>query len=182
MQHNPNSIIKLNNQANFNKIKDSKNQSQNINGGMKKSKNSSVKNNNVSNNLNQENKFHNKFLDLIKNRKTPKLNEKNNMINRKNSKTENDLKRNEEYQKIIEKIALLENCEMNYDLYTKLNLIKNYINNKGDKITLEDIKSINNDIDSMIKAMNLNINYKNEFELINNEEYKKKNKLKVTKK
>jgi hypothetical protein len=35
-------------------------------------------------------------------------------------------------------------------IYKKLNLIKNYINNKGGKITIEDIKNINNDIDPMI--------------------------------
>ena len=183
MQYNPNANLKLNNQAIYNKTKDSKNKSQNINGGMKKNKNNnnSTKNNNVNNDLNQDNNFHNKFLDSIKNRKTSKLNEKNNK-NRKNNKNQSELKRNEEYQKIIEKIGLLENSEMNYDLYTKLNLIKTYINNKGDRITLEDIMSINNDIDSMIEILNLNLNYKNEIGLNNNEVNKKKNKIKVVKK
>ena len=70
---------------------------------------------------------------------------------------------------------------MNYDLYTKLNLIKNYINNKGDKITFEDTISINNDIDSIIETMNLNLNYKDDLGLNNNEVNKKK-KIKVVKK
>ena len=130
--------------------------------------------------LNQDNNFQSKFLDLIKNKKTPKISKKNNN-NRKNVKIQNEFKRNEEYQKIIDKIGLLENSEMNYDLYTKLNLIKNYINNKGDKITFEDTISINNDIDSIIETMNLNLNYKDDLGLNNNEVNKKK-KIKVVKK
>ena len=181
MQNNPNSNIMLNknNQAAFNKIKNTKKNSQNINGGMKKTKINSTKNN-ANNNLNQDNNFQSKFLDLIKNKKTPKISEKNNN-NRKNVKIQNEFKRNEEYQKIIDKIGLLENSEMNYDLYTKLNLIKNYINNKGDKITFEDTISINNDIDSIIETMNLNLNYKDDLGLNNNEVNKKK-KIKVVKK
>ena len=180
MQNNPTNI-KVNNQAIFNKINNCKNKSQNINGCMKKNKNNSTKNNKAYNNLNQDNNFHNKNLDLIKNRKTPKLNKKNNN-NSKKANNQNELKRNEEYQKIIEKIGLLENSEMNYDLYTKLNLIKNYISNKGDKITLEDIRSINNDLDSMNETMNLNLNNKNEMGLNNSEVNKNRNKIKVAKK
>ena len=71
---------------------------------------------------------------------------------------------------------------MNYDLYSRLNLIKNYINNKGDKITIEDITNINNDIDPIIKKMNNNLNNKNDFNLNNNEENKKNNRIKVIKK
>ena len=126
-------------------------------------------------------------MDLIKKKK----NQKNqggsqNLAQKAGGKKITKNQRNEEYQKIIEKIGLLESREMNYDLYTKLNLIKNYINNKGDKISFEDINSINNDIDSMIEIMdmniNLNLNYKNELGLNNNEINKKRNKLKVVKK
>ena len=190
MQNNQNNTnLKLNNQGVFPRLKESQSKAQNINGGTKKNKNNSSKNNNfVNNNDNtQDNNFHNKLLDLIKKKK----NQKNqggsqNLAQKAGGKKITKNQRNEEYQKIIEKIGLLESREMNYDFYTKLNLIKNYINNKGDKISFEDINSINNDIDSMIEIMNMNINlnlnYKNELGLNNNEINKKRNKLKVVKK
>ena len=191
MQNNQNNNInlKINNQGAFPKLKDSQNKAQNINGGAKKSKNNQTKNNNIYNNIDnyKDNNFNNKLLNL--NKKKKYINNNQNLAQKggkKDTKSQNDFKRNEEFQKIIEKIGLLESSEMNYDLYTKLNLIKNYINNKGDKITFEDIKSINNDIDSMIEIINMNINlnlnYKNELELNNNESNKRKNKLKVLKK
>lgn len=78
-----------------------------------------------------------------------------------NKKTKNrkdeinyDINKNEEFQKIIEKIGMLESTELNNDLYEKLNLIKNYINMKGDKMSSDDLININNDIESMIKIMN----------------------------
>ena len=194
MQNNPNnSNLKLNSQAGFPpKVKESQNKTQNLNGAAKKNKNSSIKNININNNEfnNQDNNFQNKFFDLIKNRKTSKsqnnnqnIAEKNNKKNMKNM-NQNEYKRNEEFQKVIEKIGLLEGNEMNYDIYTKLNLIKTYINNKGDKITLEDIMSINNDIDTMIESMNMNnnLNMKNYIKLNNNDINKRKNKIKVVKK
>ena len=78
-----------------------------------------------------------------------------------NKKTKNrkdeinyDINKNEEFQKIIEKIGMLESTELNNDLYEKLNLIKKYINMKGDKMSSDDLININNDIESMIKIMN----------------------------
>ena len=166
----------------------SNNKPYNINGGAKKNKNMNenlANNNNINNenNLNQDNP-QNKIMDLIIKRKAPKYQnnptQKNqNLIKGKNEKVTD---RNDEYQKLIEKIGLLESYEMNYDLYSRLNLIKNYINNKGNKITLEDITNINNDIDPIIKIMNNNLNNKNDFNLINNEENKKSNRIKVIKK
>ena len=176
---------KINNQTFSPKIKQIQSKGQNINGGTKKnkiiniSKNSNINDNNDIN----ENNNNDKFSDLIKKRKTTKSQSNINRNNfSKNMKNQNEFNRNEEYQKIIEKIGMIENYEMSYELYTKLNLIKNYINNKGDKITLEDIKSINNDIDQMIESMNYNLNYKNEITLNNNESNKKKNRIKVIKK
>ena len=93
------------------------------------------------------------------------------------------LDKNEEYQKVIDKIGLLDKTEMNYDFYTRLNLIKNYINNKGDKITIQDLININNDIDSIIEAMNNNLNNKSELKINNSiDNNKRKNKIKVAKK
>ena len=206
MHNNPNnSNLKLNNQSTFSKLKESQIKNQNINGGTKKNKNLSSKNNNIINNtnlnnnnftnmnninnndVNQDNNFHNKLLDFIRKRKGSKYQSNNQNIgkgnnNKKNMKNQNEFERNEKYQKIFEKIGLLESSELGYELYTKLNLIKNYINNKGDKITMEDIISINNDIHSMIEAMNNNLNQKNEIGLNNkNESFKKKNKLKIVK-
>ncbi len=166
----------------------SNNKPYNINGGAKKNKNMNAnfannKNINNDNNLNQDN-AQNKLMDLIIKRKTPKyqntpIQKNQNLIK---GKSENATDRNYEYQKLIEKIGLLESYEMNYDLYSRLNLIKNYINNKGDKITIEDITNINNDIDPIIKKMNNNLNNKNDFNLNNNEENKKNNRIKVIKK
>ena len=184
----------INNNNNSNRKYDiaqvkSNNKSYNLNGGAKKNKNMNTnlannKNMNNENNLNQDN-AQNKLMDLILKRKTPNyqnnpLQKNQNLIKGKNEKNATD--RNYEYQKLIEKIGLLESYEMNYDLYSRLNLIKNYINNKGDKITIEDITNINNDIDPIIKKMNNNLNNKNDFNLNNNEENKKNNRIKVIKK
>ena len=191
MTNNPNnSNLQCNNQGIFpKKIKESKNKIQNINGAAKKIKNSSIKNNNTNiNEVNQQNNFHNKLLDLIKKRKTSKnynlnLGERNNNTTNNLNQNQNKTKKNDEFQKIIEKIGYLEDNEMNYDLYTKLNLIKTYINNKGDKITSEDIMSINNDIDKMIETtvVNSNLNKKN-YTLNNKDFNKKQNRIKVIKK
>ena len=136
--------------------------------------------NNNNNDINQDNNFHNKLLDYIRKRKGSKYQNNNQNLAKgknikKNIKNQNEFGKNEEYQKIVDKISLLESNELSYELYTKLNLIKNYINNKGDKISMEDITIINNDIDSMIETMNINLNS-------NNEGIKKKNKIKVVKK
>ena len=189
MQINPNnSNFKLNNQPPFGKNNQSQKKYQNINGASKRVKNASTfQNNNINNNndSNQDNNFHNKLMDFIKKKKNPKL--QNNNINipmtkhnnaSKSTKNKNEIDRNGEYQKIIEKIGILENSEMNYELDTKVPLIKNYINNKGDKISSEDINNINNDIDSMVETININ----NEIGLNNNEVNERQNKIKVIKK
>ena len=198
MQNNLyNTNIKLNNQTVFPKIKESQIKNQNINGGAKKSKNISAKNTNIINNnnnnnndVNPDNNFHNKLLEFIRKRKGPNfqknsqnISKGNNFKKNMNMKNQNELEKNEEYQKIIEKIGILENNELNYELYTRLNLIKNYINNKRDKISMEDIISINNDVDSMIETMNMNTNLNNKNDMgLNNNEGIKKNRIKVVKK
>lgn len=188
MHNNPNnSNVRLNNQTTFSKMKEPQIQYQKINGGAKKNKNLSSKNNNNNDEVNQDNNFHNKLLDFIRKRKGSKYQNNNqnlSKVNNNSKNNKNELKKKEEYQKVIEKIEILESNELNYQLYTKLNLIKNYINNRGDKINIEDIININNDIDSMIKTVANelnNLNNKNEIGLNNNEGFKK-NKIKVVKK
>ena len=170
--NNNSSYLKLNNKLVSPNNKEPRNKTQNINGATKKNKNISTK---MINDQNQDN-FQSKLQDFIKKTKTPKSQN----IPKGNNKNNNRNGRYEEYQKLLEKIGLLESNEINYDLYTRLNLIKNYINNKGDKITLQDIININNDVDSMIEVMNGNPNYKN-IGLNNNisEINKRKNKIKM---
>ena len=184
MINNNNSNIKLKNKTASPKMVETQSKLQNINGGSKKNKNISKNNSNINNNdLNQDN-IPNKYLELIKNKKNQKSQNNAQKMPKGNkiSMKLNEMDKNMEYQKIIEKITILENNEMNYDLYTRLNLIKNYINNKGDKISIQDIININNDVDSMIEIINNNINYKNEIGLINNEFNKRNKKVKVIKK
>ena len=137
-------------------------------------KNNNIKKNIGLNNNNNEVQdfFHEKIMNIVEKKKTdkPKINKNINInkgkINRK------EINKNEEFQKIIEKIGILESSEMNYDLYTKLNLIKNYINMKGDKMSSEDLININNDIQSMINSANNNKinnnNNKTKFKILNN--------------
>ena len=184
MINNNNSNIKLKNKTASPKMVETQSKLQNINGGSKKNKNISKNSSNINNNdLNQDN-IPNKYLELIKNKKNQKSQNNAQKMPKGNkiSMKLNEMDKNMEYQKIIEKITILENNEMNYDLYTRLNLIKNYINNKGDKISIQDIININNDVDSMIEIINNNINYKNEIGLINNEFNKRNKKVKVIKK
>ena len=68
---------------------------------------------------------------------------------------------------------------MNYDFYTKLSLIKNYINMKGDKMSSEDLININNDIQSMINTMNNMNNNNNVSQNKNNNTSNMKNKFKI---
>ena len=174
------SKTKLNNQTVSQKLKEPKNKSQNINGGTRRNKSS-----NMPNIEENQDSFQNKLYEFIKKNKPQNYQIYNN-INKniaKGNKNEkniyNEINKNEEYEKIIEKIGILESYEMNYDFYTRLNLIKNYINNKGGKITIEDIKNINNDIDSMIQIMNNQVDKKSENSLNNNESNKRKNIIKV---
>ena len=174
------SKTKLNNQISSQKLKEPSNKSQNINGGTKKNKNS-----NISNTEENQDNFQNKLYEFIKKNKPQNYQIYNN-INKnitKGNKNEkniyNEIDKNEEYEKIIEKIGVLESYEMNYDFYTRLNLIKNYINNKGGKITIEDIKNINKDIDPMIEIMKNQVGKKSEISLNNNESNKRKNRIKV---
>ena len=75
---------------------------------------------------------------------------------KKGKAIQNEINKNIEFNKIIEKIGILESSEMNYDFYTRLNLIKNYINMKGDKMSSEDLVNINNDIQTMLNNVNIN--------------------------
>jgi len=174
------SKTKLNNQIASQKLKDPSNKTQNINGGTKRNKNP-----NVSNAEENQDSFQNKLYEFIKKNKPQNYQIYNNINkniakgNKNKKNIYNEIDKNEEYERIIEKIGMLESYEMNYDFYTRLNLIKNYINSKGDKITIEDIKNINNDIDPMIEIMKNQINKKNEISLNNNESNKRKNRIKV---
>ena len=181
MINNNNSNAKLGSKIFSPKVKEPQNKSQNINGGTKKNKNIPPKN------VNDPDNFQSKLQEFMKKKKTPKNQTFGQNLpkgnNKKNMMSITGLDKNEEYQKVIDKIGLLDNTEMNYDFYTRLNLIKNYINNKGDKITIQDLMNINNDVDSMIEAMNNNFNNKSELKLNNNiDNNKRKNKIKVAKK
>ena len=163
------------------KIKEPQILPQNANGAFNskiQNKFASQKNNNIKKNIGINNNnndvqdfFHDKIMNIVEKNKSekPKINKNINInkgkINRK------EINKNEEFQKIIEKIGILESSEMNYDLYTKLNLIKNYVNMKGDKMSSEDLINISNDIQSMINSINNKINNnsnKAKFKILNN--------------
>jgi len=164
------------------KIKEPQISSQNANGAFNskiQNKFAIIKNNNIKKNIGLNNNnnevqdfFHEKIMNIVEKKKKdkPKINKNINInkgkINRK------EINKNEEFQKIIEKIGILENSEMNYDLYTKLNLIKNYINMKGDKMSSEDLINISSDIQSMINSINNNKTNNNsnktQFKILNN--------------
>ena len=112
-------------------------------------KNSSMNNNNIE----VQDFFHEKIMNIVEKKKIEKPKINKNIIINKGKMNRKEINKNEEFQKIIEKIGILESSEMNYDLYTKLNLIKNYINMKGDKMTSEDLINISNDINSMINSI-----------------------------
>ena len=163
------------------KIKDSQILSQNANGAFNskiQNKFTSQKNNikknlgiNNNNNNDAQDLFNEKIMNILEKKKInkPKINKNININKGKiNSK---EINKNQEFQKIIEKIGILESSEMNYDLYTKLNLIKNYINMKGDKMSSEDLINIRNDIQSMLNSINNknnNNSNKNKFKILNN--------------
>ena len=110
------------------------------------------------NNENNEN-LRNKFIDFVQKKKIVKTKVENNnkgIIMKKGKMIPNEINKNVEFNKIIEKIGILESSEMNYDFYTRLNLIKNYINMKGDKMSSEDLVNINNDIQTMLNNINSN--------------------------
>ena len=86
---------------------------------------------------------------------------------------------NEQYQKMINQIDEIEQMKMDYNSYTHLNQIKNYINNKGENIKIEDINRINGEIGKMIQILiekeklkkaleNCNLKIKQNKEMINN--------------
>jgi len=165
------------------KIKDSQILSQNANGAFNSkiqniftSQKNNIKknlgiNNNSNNNNDAQDLFNEKIMNILEKKKInkPKINKNININKGKiNSK---EINKNQEFQKIIEKIGILESSEMNYDLYTKLNLIKNYINMKGDKMSSEDLINIRNDIQSMLNSINNknnNNSNKNKFKILNN--------------
>ena len=112
------------------------------------------KNSSMNNNNNEvQDFFHEKIMNIVEKKKIEKPKINKNIIINKGKMNRKEINKNEEFQKIIEKIGILESTEMNYDLYTKLNLIKNYINMKGDKMTSEDLINISNDINSMINSI-----------------------------
>ena len=112
------------------------------------------KNSPMNNNNNEvQDFFHEKIMNIVEKKKIEKPKINKNIIINKGKMNRKEINKNEEFQKIIEKIGILESSEMNYDLYTKLNLIKNYINMKGDKMTSEDLINISNDINSMINSI-----------------------------
>ena len=126
----------------------------------KDNKNKKIGINNNMNNVENNENLRNKFMDVIQKKKIakPKLDKNSNKgINiNKGKMLHNEINKNVEFNKIIEKIGILEGSEMNYDFYTRLNLIKNYINMKGDKMSSEDLININNDIQTMLNNINNN--------------------------
>ena len=179
IKNNNNNNIINNNQFLIPKVKESPMSSQNINGAsnskimpkhllIQKDNNINPRkkiaiNNNLNNDNNKEN-ARNKLMDLVQKKKVSKPNFDKNKnkginVNNKGKNIIKEINKNEEFQKIIEKIGVLESSEMNYDLYTRLNLIKNYINMKGDKMSSEDLINIDNDIQSMMNSIN-NTNFK----------------------
>ena len=115
-------------------------------------------NSNINNNDNNEN-VRSKFIDFVQKKKIVKTkveNKNKGIVMKKGKAIQNEINKNVEFNKIIEKIGILESSEMNYDFYTRLNLIKNYINMKGDKMSSEDLVNINNDIQTMLNNININ--------------------------
>ena len=164
-------------------IKEPQIKSQNANGAFNSkipNKFAIQKNNIKKNNLNNENdfqdNFHDKIMNVLEKKKAtkPKINKNIN----KGKMIRKEINKNEEFQKIIEKIGFLESSEMNYDFYTKLSLIKNYINMKGDTMSSEDLINIDNDIQSMINTMN-NMNNNNNVIQNKNNNNSMKNKFKI---
>ena len=170
--------IKNTNQIMIPKTKEAHISTQNSNGALnpklanknlisqKDNKNKKVGINNNINNVETNENFRNKFMDVVQKKKIakPKLDKNNNKgINMNKGKMiHNEINKNVEFNKIIEKIGILESSEMNYDFYTRLNLIKNYINMKGDKMSSEDLININNDIQTMLNNIN-----NNNFKMVN---------------
>ena len=132
----------------------------------KDNKNKKVGINNNINNVETNENFRNKFMDVVQKKKIAKTKldkNSNKAINMNKGKMiHNEINKNVEFNKIIEKIGILESSEMNYDFYTRLNLIKNYINMKGDKMSSEDLININNDIQTMLNNIN-----NNNFKMVN---------------
>ena len=131
------------------------------------------KNSSMNNNNNEvQDFFHEKIMNIVEKKKIEKPKINKNIIINKGKMNRKEINKNEEFQKIIEKIGILESSEMNYDLYTKLNLIKNYINMKGDKMSSEDLINISSDIQSMINSINNNKTNNNsnktKFKILNN--------------
>ena len=116
------------------------------------------KNSSMNNNNNEvQDFFHEKIMNIVEKKKIEKPKINKNIIINKGKMNRKEINKNEEFQKIIEKIGILESSEMNYDLYTKLNLIKNYINMKGDKMSSEDLININKDLQYLLNIANNNI-------------------------
>ena len=122
------------------------NNNKNINGKLENNIKNEKKNENTNSNVDNNEKLHNKLLELINKRKEKKNN--NNQIN--NNSNKNKTKSNiEKYKNLMKKINEIETAGIDYENYNKLNLIKSFIKNRGDKISNEDLKKINNDIDQL---------------------------------
>jgi len=71
------------------------------------------------------------------------------------NKKENDkIDKNEEYNKLIEKINKLETMKIDDNSFEHLNQIKNYINEKGKNLMIDEIFSLQKEVDKIIEIMN----------------------------
>ena len=82
----------------------------------------------------------------------------------KENKNENNKK---EYEKMLKKIDEIEQMKMDYNSYNHLNQIKDYIKNKGEYITIEDMNRVIGEIDIMIEILNEREKLKNALENCN---------------
>ena len=126
----------------------------NINGKFENNINKEKNIENINSNVDNNEKLHNKLLELINKRKikTSTNNYKQIHNNTNKNKTKNNA---EKYINLIKKINELETAGVDYENYNKLNLIKSFIKNKGDKISNEDLKKINKDIDQLYQKIKI---------------------------
>ena len=126
----------------------------NINGKFENNINKEKNIENINSNVDNNEKLHNKLLELINKRKikTSTNNYKQIHNNTNKNKTKNNA---EKYINLMKKINELETAGVDYENYNKLNLIKSFIKNKGDKISNEDLKKINKDIDQLYQKIKI---------------------------
>ena len=91
---------------------------------------------------------------------------------------------------MLKKIDEFEQMKMDYNSYNHLNQIKDYIKNKGEYLTIEDMNRVNGEIDIMIEILNEREKLKNALEncnmkieekkkMINNNNEKKEEKVEI---